>query len=133
MKIDDTSPPLPRRVSNPRIRNDQALNEFSSNSDKKHRATSASTQALFDYSRLSVFPQSVRKLVQDVELFNAATYLMQHPPKQFGMFQSEERNPETREPEQAHYKRVKISIPLNCRYSQILEKQLFSCYLDGRG
>ena len=39
MKIGDTSPPLPRRVSKPRIRDDQALNEFFPNSDKMHRAT----------------------------------------------------------------------------------------------
>ena len=41
----------------------QALHAFLSNSDKMHRATSddAYTQAWFDNSRLSVFPQSVRK------------------------------------------------------------------------
>ena len=53
--------PLPKRVANPRIRDDQALHEFYSNSVKMHRATfdDAFTQAWFDYSR-SVFPQSVR-------------------------------------------------------------------------
>ena len=63
MKIGDMPPPLPRRVSSPRIRDDQALNEFFSISDKMHRATSddAHTQARFDFSRLSVFPQSVSK------------------------------------------------------------------------
>ena len=63
MKIGDTTPPLPRRVSNPRIRDNQALNEILSNSNKMHRATSkdAYTQAWFDYNRLSVFTQSLRK------------------------------------------------------------------------
>ena len=35
MKIGNLSHPLPVRVSDPRIRDDQALNEFCSNSDKK--------------------------------------------------------------------------------------------------
>ena len=61
MKIGDTPPPLPRRVSKPRIRDDQALNEFFPNSDQMHRATfdDVYTQARFDYSRLSGVPQSV--------------------------------------------------------------------------
>ena len=62
MKRGDMPPPLPQRVANPRIREDQALEEFHSKSDKMHRATSDDdfTQAWFDYGR-SVFPQSVRK------------------------------------------------------------------------
>ena len=76
MKTCDMPPPLPRRVSNPRIRDDQAFYEFFSNSDKMHRATSddAYTQARFDHSRLSVSPQLVRKKGKDVELFNVSTY-----------------------------------------------------------
>ena len=75
MKIGDVPPPLPRRVSNPRIRDDQTLNELFSNSDKMHRATSddAYTQAWFDYSR-SAFPQSVTKVGKDVVHFNESTY-----------------------------------------------------------
>ena len=69
MKRGDMPPPVPKRVVNPRIRDDQALHEFYSNSDKMHRATSddAFTQAWFDYSQ-SVFPQSVRKTGTNVEL-----------------------------------------------------------------
>ena len=61
MKRGEMPQPLPKRVANPRIRDDQALHGFFSNSDKMHRATSddAFTQAWFDYSR-SVFPQSVK-------------------------------------------------------------------------
>ena len=46
-----------------RIRDDQGLNEFCSNSDKMHRATSddVHTQAWCEYSRSSIFPQSVEK------------------------------------------------------------------------
>ena len=63
MKIGDTPPPLPRRVSMPRIRDDEALNGFSPNSVKMHRATfnDVYTQAWFDDSRSPVFPQSMRK------------------------------------------------------------------------
>ena len=52
MKIGDMPPPLPGRVSNPRIRDDQALNGFFSSSDKIHRAASDDvyTQAGFDFS-----------------------------------------------------------------------------------
>ena len=65
MKRGDMPPPLPERVTNPRIREDQVLHEFDSNSDKMHRATSddAYTQAWLDCSR-SVFPQSLKKQVQ---------------------------------------------------------------------
>ena len=62
MRQFDMNPPFPERVSNPRIRDDRAVQEFQSNSDKMHRATSedAFTQAWFDYCR-NVFPQSVKK------------------------------------------------------------------------
>ena len=75
MNRGDMPPPAPKRVVNPRIRDDQAVHEFYSNSDKMHRATSddASTQAWFDYSQ-SVFPQSVRKTGINVELNNVPTY-----------------------------------------------------------
>ena len=68
-------PPVPQRVANPRIRDDQALHEFYSNSDKMHRASSddAFTQTWFDKSQ-SVFPQSVRKTMTNVVLFNVPTY-----------------------------------------------------------
>ena len=47
MKRGDPPPPLPKRVANPRIGEDQALHEFYSNSDNMHHATSddAFTQA----------------------------------------------------------------------------------------
>ena len=75
MKRGDMPPPVPKRVANPRIRDDQAVHEFCSNSDKMHRATSddAFTQAWFDYSQ-SVFPQSVRKTSTNVEVFYVPTY-----------------------------------------------------------
>ena len=75
MKRCDMHPPMPKRVANPRIRDDHALHEFYSNSDKMHRATSddAFTQTWFEYSR-SVFPQSARKTDTTVELLNVPTY-----------------------------------------------------------
>ena len=56
MKRGDMPPPVPKRVANPRIRKDQALQEFRSNSDKMHRATPEDefAQTWFDYGR-SVF------------------------------------------------------------------------------
>ena len=47
MKRGDLPPPLPQRVANPRIREDQALQEFHSYSDRMHRTTpdDAFTQA----------------------------------------------------------------------------------------
>ena len=49
MKQGDMAPPVPEPVANPRIRDDRAVQEFQSNSDKMHRATSddAFTQAWF--------------------------------------------------------------------------------------
>ena len=54
-------PPLPHRVANARTREDRAVHEFHSNSDKMLRAPSDDefTQACSDYSRF-VFPQSMR-------------------------------------------------------------------------
>ena len=53
MKRGDMLPPLPQRVDNPRIREDQALQDFHSKSVKMHRATSDDhfPQAWLDYRR----------------------------------------------------------------------------------
>ena len=40
MKRDEMLPPLPQRVANARTREDRAVHESHSNSDKMHRATS---------------------------------------------------------------------------------------------
>ena len=75
MKRGDLPPPLPQQVANTRMREDQALQDFYSKSDKMHRAISDDelSQAWFDYGR-SVFPPSVRKTGTNVELFNVPTY-----------------------------------------------------------
>ena len=74
-KRGDMPPPVPKRVNNPRIREDQAKLEFYSNSDRIHRATPEDevAQTWFDYDR-SVFPQSVRKTGTNVERSNLSTY-----------------------------------------------------------
>ena len=120
MKIGDTlPPPWPRRVSKPRIRDDQALNEFFPNSDKMHRAKSddAYTQAWFDYVWLSVFPQSVRKIGKHVELFNVSTYQRSIFFNNIGSFI---RKSEFRKPENLNKSITKgeNAISLNCRYSR---------------
>ena len=68
-------PPLPRRIDDPRIREDPALTVFHSNTDKIHHATSedAYAQAWFNHSQ-SVFPQSVKKTRGNVEQFHMSTY-----------------------------------------------------------
>ena len=75
MKKGDMPPPVHERVANPRIPEDQTLQEFHSNSDKMHPATLDDdfTHAWFDYSR-SIFPQSSRKTGTTVDLFNVPTY-----------------------------------------------------------
>ena len=86
MKRGDMPPPLPQRDANPRIREDQALQECFSNSDKTHPANPADefTQAWFNYCR-TVFPQSVRKTGTNVDIYNM------HPSlQQYGFLQSEE-------------------------------------------
>ena len=62
-------PPLPQRLANPKIREDQALHEFYSNSGKMHRATSDNgyKQAWFDYGRYSLPHSGVRKTGTNVE------------------------------------------------------------------
>ena len=75
MKRGDMPPPVPKRVNNPRIREDQAQLEFYSNSDRIHRTTSEDefAQTWFDYDRF-VFQQSVRKTGSNVERYNLPTY-----------------------------------------------------------
>ena len=100
-KKGDMSPPLSRKVSNMRIRDDQALalHDFFSNSDQMHRASSGGTytQACFDFSRSSFFPQSVKKTGIDVELINVSSYKCSILCKNMGSFnrKSEFRNSET--------------------------------------
>ena len=61
MRQGDMPPLVPERVTNPRIREDRAGQDFQWNSEKMHRATyeDAYTRAWFHYCR-SIFPQSVR-------------------------------------------------------------------------
>ena len=68
MKQGDMPPPVPERVANPRIRDDRAVQEFQSYSDRMHRATSDDTftQACFNYCR-KVLSQSVRKTGTNVD------------------------------------------------------------------
>ena len=56
MRQGDMLPPVLERVANPRIREDQAMQDIQCNSEKIHRATyeDANTRAWFDYCR-SVF------------------------------------------------------------------------------
>ena len=74
-KKGEKPPPLPKRIDNPRIREDPALMEFCSNTDKIHQATSEDpyAQAWLNYSQ-SIFPQSVKKSGGNVEQFHMSTY-----------------------------------------------------------
>ena len=98
MKKGDIPPPVLERVASPRIREDQALQEFISNSDKMHRATSddAFTQAWFDYSLSSVFPQSVKKRGTNLDIYGVPTYQCTDHFKNMGSFnrKSEFQRPE---------------------------------------
>ena len=51
MKKGEMPPPLPKRVPNPRVRDDRALHEFFSNSDKMHRATLDDAYAAFSSTK----------------------------------------------------------------------------------
>ena len=75
MKKGEIPRPMLERVANPRIREDQAFQEFHSNSDRMHSATFDDdfTQARFDYSR-SVFPQSVKRKSTNVDIYDVPTY-----------------------------------------------------------
>ena len=91
MRQGDMPPPVPERVSNPRIREDRAVQEFQSISDKVHHATSedAFTQVWFDNCR-NVLPQCVRKTGTNVDIYCVSTSSVQHPLRQHGFFQLEE-------------------------------------------
>ena len=68
-------PPAPKRLANPKIREDRAVQDFRQNSEKMHRATSedANAKAWFDYCRC-VFPQTVRKASPDADFNNVSTH-----------------------------------------------------------
>ena len=71
----DMPPPVPERVANPKIREDRAVQDFQSHSEKMHRVTHEDvySRAWFEYCR-SIFPQSVRKAGPDVDFYNVSTY-----------------------------------------------------------
>ena len=131
MKRGDMPPPVPKRVVHQRIRDDQALHEFYSNSDKMHRATSDDTfaQAWFDFCQ-SVFPQSVRKTGTNVELNDVPTYQCSILFNNMGSFN---RKSEFQRPENLNRpitKGEKFSV---ADLSRILGKQLRECDSDSRG
>ena len=134
MKRGDMPPPLPQQVANPRIRDDQALHEFYSNSDKMHRATTddAFTQAWFDYSQ-SVFPQSVRKTSTNVELFNVPTYQCSILYNNMGSFnrKSKFRRPENLNKPITKFEKFNVADLSLLR--KFWRKQLRACDSDSRG
>ena len=119
MKRGDMPPPVPKRVNNPRIQEDQAQLEFYSNSDKMHGTTPEDefAQTWFDYGR-SVFPQSVRKTGTHVELCNVPTYQCSIL---FNNIGSINRKSEFRKPENLNKPvstKVKSSISPICHFSE---------------
>ena len=76
MKRGDLPPPLPQRVANPRIREDQAFYKVFIRNRTRCTVpllTTILSQAWFENGR-SVFPQSVQKTGTNVELYNVPTY-----------------------------------------------------------
>ena len=134
MKIGDMPPPLPGRVSNPRIRDDQALNAFlfELGQDAPCYIWWCYTQALFDYSLSSIFPQSLREKVKTLsfstyQLFNAASsstiWLLS-----IGRVKSGSQKTWI-----SLSPRVKQLISLSCHYTKNSGKHRCSFYLDFRG
>ena len=135
MKISDMPPPLPGRVSNLRIRDDQALNEFCSDSDKMHRAASdgVNTQAWFDFQSIIDLSTICEKIGKDVELFNVSTYQCSII---FNNLRSFNRKSEFWKPENQNKpitKSEQINIAELSLLNEFLWKQPCPCYLDVRG
>ena len=109
MKQGDMPQPALERVANQRIRDDRAVQEFQSNSDKMHRATSddAFTQAWLKKTCRNVLSQSVRKTGTNVAICSVSTHQRSIL---FNNLQPEERIPEGREHEQASYQSAKFNV-----------------------
>ena len=75
MKKGEIPPPVPERVANPRIREDQAFQEFHSNSDRMHSATFDDdfTQAWFDHRPICL-PATCEKKKYKRDIYNVPTY-----------------------------------------------------------
>ena len=135
MKIGDTPPPLPRRVYKPRIRDDQALNEFFPNSVKMHRATfwwcihtSMVWWQSINLSSHNPWEKEAKTLsCSTYQLTNAASSLT------ISVLSIGRVIPGNQKTWTSLLPRVKNSRSLNCRYPRNFGKQLCSCSLYGRG
>ena len=134
MKQGDMAPPVPERVANPRIQGDRAVQEFQSNSDKMHRATSddAFTQAWFKNVPQCLFTVREKDGYKRCHL-QCVNVSLQHPLQQRGFLQPEERIPEGREHEKASYQSDKVQRHRVVTSQRILGKQPRACYPDVRG
>ena len=116
--------------ANPRIREDEASQEFRSDSDKMHRATpdTGFTQAWFDHSRSS-FPQSVRNTGTDVEFLYVPTYQCSTLFNNMGSFRQKS---EFRRPEKLDKPITKGETDF-VPSQRILAKELRACDSETRG
>ena len=97
MKRGDKPPPVPERVADPSIREDHAVQEFRSNSDK-HGSIVA------DLPSHNLW----EKMGTNVEFFNVPTYQCSILSDNVVFLQPEKWLPETREPGEAYYERWKV-------------------------
>ena len=111
MKRGDMPPPMPQRVANPRIPEDQALQEFHSKSDKMHRATSND-----DFTKSMVWLCPICLLtIWEKHRYKCWTFI-----------------PKTREPEQAYCPKWKVQYHRCATSHRILRKQPRACGSDCR-
>ena len=125
---------LPGRVSNPRIRDDQELNEFCSNSDKMHRATSddVHTKSMVWVQSIIYIPTICGKIGKDIELLNGSIYPCSIL---FSNLCSFNRKSEFRKPGNLNKPFTKgetTNVAELSLLKESLEKQPCSCYLDVR-
>ena len=135
MRQSEMPPQEPERVTNPRIREDRAVQDVQLHSERMHRATSEDTyrRAWFDYCR-SVFPQSVRKAGLNVDLHNVSTYQCSILFNNMGSFNRKSEFRKSENMDKLASPHEKFNVTNDPQLSQrILVKQLRACDLDGRG
>ena len=142
MRQGDMPPPVPERVTNPRIREDRAVQDFQMNSEKMHRATyeTPTRDPWFDHRRSiifrSVLPQSVRKAGPNVDLYNVSTYQCSILFNNMGSFnrKSEFRKAENMDKPVSPQEKFNVtSDPQLSLLREFWGKQLRACDPDGRG
>ena len=129
MKRGDMPPPVPQRVVNPRIREDQALHEFYSNSDKMHCATPMTSSHKHDLIMTDLPSHSLWE--KQVQTLNFSTCLRTSVAPSSTTWSRFDRKVNSGD-QRTCYQKWKVQCRICVTSQGILMKQLRACDSDSR-